>query len=254
MFIGYIYKITNLINNKIYIGQVYNKTIADRFKRHIKEANSLSKSVIDRAIYKYGPENFIYCEIDKCNTTKKDLNEKEIYWIKYYNSTNKNIGYNLTRGGDGGNTYEFKTPEEMNSIKNKISKANFGKNNGMAKDIYALNIKTNLIIHFDTLHEACIYFNVKQKSIFTSRAENKAKTFWKNEWTFSYDKKFFNTSLIKNLDRSTLKGIPVKIIDLNSNNEFVLPSIKRGNKFLKTNLKFKNNIALFKNFKIIKLL
>lgn len=35
----YIYKITNKLNNKVYIGQVYNKTIMDRFNRHIKEAS-----------------------------------------------------------------------------------------------------------------------------------------------------------------------------------------------------------------------
>ena len=99
----YIYKITNKINNKIYIGQVYNKTIQDRFKRHINEASEKSKSYIGRAIYKYGKENFI-CELIDTASSLKELNEKEKYWISYYNSTNHNIGYNLTPGGDGGNT------------------------------------------------------------------------------------------------------------------------------------------------------
>ena len=42
----FIYKITNKINNKIYIGQVYNKTIYDRFKRHIKSASGIHKAFI----------------------------------------------------------------------------------------------------------------------------------------------------------------------------------------------------------------
>lgn len=112
----YIYKITNLLNNKVYIGQVYNKSIYDRFKRHISEAKPTSKSYIGRAIAKYGFENFTIEEIDTANTLE-ELNEKEKYWIKYYNSTDLNYGYNLTPGGDGGNTYLCKSDDEMREIK-----------------------------------------------------------------------------------------------------------------------------------------
>lgn len=133
----YIYKITNKINNKIYIGQVYNKTIYDRFKRHIKEANAHSKSYLDRSIAKYGSKNFT-CELIDTANNLQELNQKEIYWIAYYNSTNKNIGYNLTPGGDGGNTYLCKSEEEMKLIKNKISKANKGINNKQSKQIKSI--------------------------------------------------------------------------------------------------------------------
>ena len=68
------------------------------------------------------------------------LYQKEIYWIDYYNSTNKNIGYNLTPGGDGGNTYLCKSDKEMELIKNKISKANKGINNGQSKQINLLTL------------------------------------------------------------------------------------------------------------------
>ena len=51
---GYIYKITNLINKKVYIGQVYNKSIEARFIRHCKCANPKSHSYLARAIHKYG--------------------------------------------------------------------------------------------------------------------------------------------------------------------------------------------------------
>ena len=115
----YIYKITNLLNNKIYIGQVYNKSIYDRFRRHIREAKPTSKSYIGRAIAKHGFENFTIEEIDTANTLE-ELNEKEKYWITYYNSTDLNYGYNLTPGGDGGNTYSCKSDDEMIEIKKKI--------------------------------------------------------------------------------------------------------------------------------------
>ena len=59
-----IYKITNKINNKIYIGKVYNRSTMDRFKRHCDDAKPNTKSLIDKAIYKYGKESFIVEIID----------------------------------------------------------------------------------------------------------------------------------------------------------------------------------------------
>lgn len=88
-----IYKITNLINNKCYIG--YSKHIELRWKQHKKIPN------IDVAIYqamrKYGLENFLFEVIEEC--PKEQLQEREKYWIKYYNSYS--TGYNETLGGDG---------------------------------------------------------------------------------------------------------------------------------------------------------
>lgn len=95
---GYIYKITNLINGKEYIGKT-ELTIEDRFKRHIidsrKENNE--KRPLYNAFNKYGIENFIVEEIEKCND--EELNLKEEYWIDYYNTYSN--GYNATKGGDG---------------------------------------------------------------------------------------------------------------------------------------------------------
>ena len=94
---GYIYKITNLINNKIYIGQTV-RDIDTRFKEHLNESNKENlTSYIHLAIKKYGKENFKCTLIDTAEN-KEDLNFKEKFWIQYYNS---NIdGYNLTPGGD----------------------------------------------------------------------------------------------------------------------------------------------------------
>ena len=88
-----------------------------------------------------------------------------------YNSTDKNIGYNLTEGGDGGNTYMFKSEKEMDEIKHKISIANSGKNNAQSKQIKAFNVITNEVLHFDTLHDACKYFNHRQKYSFVKHCE-----------------------------------------------------------------------------------
>ena len=100
-----VYKITNLINNKIYVGKT-TKSINKRFSEHVKESkNLLSKRYLCSAIRKYGKENFSIETIQLCESIEK-LNKSEIYWIKELNSKAPN-GYNLTNGGDGNNGYIF---------------------------------------------------------------------------------------------------------------------------------------------------
>lgn len=89
-----IYKIQNLINNKIYIGQSTN--IEERLRRHKIIHDDC---VIHKAIQKYGAENFSYEIIELCEIPQ--LDQKEIYWINYYQSTMP-IGYNMVDGGSNG--------------------------------------------------------------------------------------------------------------------------------------------------------
>lgn len=252
----FIYKITNKINNKIYIGQVYNKSIEARFDRHVKEASKTNPILVDRAIYKYGVNNFVVEQIDTA-TSLEELNQKEKYWIKFYNSTNREIGYNLTEGGDGGNTYLCKTKEEMDKIKHKLSVVNSGKNNGMSKSIKGLNVKTNEVIHFDTLHDACKYFNHKQKGTFIKYCENKGVCLWNGKWVFAYEENEFNTNLPEFYDKSLNKGTKVKLIDLNTNEEITFNSLNKLNSYLhisKRTLKFVNNKCIYNaTYKIVKL-
>lgn len=90
-----IYKITNTLNNKIYIGQT-TQSMSARFSSHCRK--KVGRSYLTDAIKKYGKENFLIEQIDSAETIE-ELNKKEEYWISYYNSTNKNIGYNLMSGG-----------------------------------------------------------------------------------------------------------------------------------------------------------
>jgi group I intron endonuclease len=97
-----IYKTTNLINNKIYIGK-------DCYNNPKYLGSGL---LLNKAIKKYGKGNFKKEIIEHCST-KEHLNEREIYWIEYYNSRDSNIGYNIAKGGHGGFTKSgYKHSEE----------------------------------------------------------------------------------------------------------------------------------------------
>jgi len=88
-----VYKITNLINGKIYIGQ----------DSHDNPKYLGSGVLIKRAIKKYGKENFQKEIINQCNS-KKEMDQLEIYWINYYNTFSPK-GYNIHVGGTGGDTF-----------------------------------------------------------------------------------------------------------------------------------------------------
>lgn len=94
---GYIYKITNNINGKCYIGKT-ERTINIRWSEHIRLSRLKLDLPLYRAFSKYGIDNFSIEEIEQCDSDKID--EREIYWIDYFNSYRK--GYNCTAGGEGG--------------------------------------------------------------------------------------------------------------------------------------------------------
>lgn len=96
---GYIYKITNLLNGKIYVGKRCRMNKADMDKYYG------SGIVIRQAIRKYGKENFKK-EILEVVEDNSILGEREKFWIKELDSMNESIGYNRSPGGDGGCTPE----------------------------------------------------------------------------------------------------------------------------------------------------
>jgi group I intron endonuclease len=87
-----IYIIKNDINTKVYIGQALDSK--KRFQSHCKKNND--NSLIDKAIQKYGKEHFWF---EILESQIENYNEREKYWIKYYNSL-KPFGYNILTGGD----------------------------------------------------------------------------------------------------------------------------------------------------------
>lgn len=113
---GIIYKITNTINNKSYIGKTYDK-MEERLKQHIKESKRVrgQNRPLYRAFNKYGVDNFsIEClgEYDE-----SELETKEQEYIDLYDTYS--FGYNATKGGDG-KRYLSHTDDEIISMYEKI--------------------------------------------------------------------------------------------------------------------------------------
>lgn len=112
-----IYKTTNIINNKVYIGQDKNN------RQHYFGSGNLIK----RAIKKYGKDNFIKEILCVCDTMD-DLNNMERFFINKYKSTEREIGYNIAVGGTNGvmlnrkHTDETKEKMRLSSLGRKKSK------------------------------------------------------------------------------------------------------------------------------------
>lgn len=111
-----IYKITNKINNKAYIGKT-EIGLKARWKRHKNNARYTNDRKLYRAINKYGSDSFLIEILEYCNVDI--LNDREIYYIKLYDTFKH--GYNMTLGGDGGKY------EPSQETKEKISRSNTGR-------------------------------------------------------------------------------------------------------------------------------
>lgn len=100
----FIYKITNKLDNKIYVGKT-TKSLSQRFKAHCYMAKHIEEykfiSYLYRAMNKDGEENFKIELLESCEN-ELELNEKERYWIDKLQSQNPTIGYNIQDGGEGG--------------------------------------------------------------------------------------------------------------------------------------------------------
>ncbi len=108
--LGYIYKITNTITGKIYIGQTLQPP-SRRWRQHelsaMNTARNDSKLPLHMSMRKHGLDAFQYEVIETCED--EVINDREIYWISYYDSTNPLKGYNLSSGGGGTSYYNMDT-------------------------------------------------------------------------------------------------------------------------------------------------
>lgn len=142
---------------------------------------------------KYGRDNFSF-EIIESNLTNENVNDRERFWIKFYNSYYN--GYNCSFGGEGGDTYSKLSEEEMLIIRKKISDSKLGdknpiqqnpelvtgKNNGMygkiphnVQSISIQNIETNQIFSFISNRECADFLGYKNSNPISQWKKDKTK-------------------------------------------------------------------------------
>ena len=125
-----IYKITNKNTGKSYIGQ--SNDIERRFKEH-QIAGKKSRIPVDIAIQKYGKDLFTYEVVEECLIDQ--LNEREEYWIKFYDTFNN--GYNCNPGGNQSSIGENNGRAKLTESDVKIIRQAYA-NHERQKDVYEL--------------------------------------------------------------------------------------------------------------------
>lgn len=198
-----IYKITNLRNGKMYIGQSID--IYNRWLQHYHNINKKNhRTLLSSAMKSYGFNNFQFEIIEECSI--EELNEKEIYYIQKYNtyylSENSN-GYNMTLGGDG--------------------------QRGLGIQVHQYDMQGNYIESFSTAAEASRITGTDDTGILLCCRGKRNSA---NGFLWSYEK-FDKISPYKE------KGTPIKQYDLDGNFIKVYPSISiaaKDNNTTKTNI------------------
>ena len=242
----YVYKVTNLNNNKVYIGQTI-RTIEQRFKRHLNDAlNNILDTHFARAIRKYGADSFCLELIDTAET-QEELNYKERFWINQYNATDSKYGYNETDSiyKSGGNTYKSKTQQEMGEIKEKLKQSKIGEKNPMAKKVKCKNVFTNEEIIFDSFSQCKDYFNEKTHRFITTRVTKQTKGLYKGEWTFAYiDEEYTYIKNVRKTGKQLIAIINGEKIKYNSVRQFCEENNVNRRKFRSYNKLYGNTFTI----------
>ena len=125
-----IYKTTNLINNKIYVGQHCTSE---------EDGYLGSGKVIKLAIKKYGRQNFVRETIEFC--TSANVDDKEVYWVDKLDATNPEVGYNLENGGNGKGKHTEKWKKMISLLLSGQNNPFYGKKHSKKTKKYLSSIR-----------------------------------------------------------------------------------------------------------------
>lgn len=200
-----VYKITNKINGKIYIG-ITNQGSGVRYYKHWSDARKGDPCPIHKAMAKYGKENFTLEIIDFADTYE-ELKEKEKFYIKKFNSMDRSIGYNLTEGGDGtfGRFHSEETKEKIRQkalgrkaseeAKKKMSESRKGKCSDKMKShlqeiskirchkVYQYDKDLNFIAEYESMRKASEATGINRDTI-RLQLKNPPKNL--NDWRIKF--------------------------------------------------------------------
>lgn len=245
---GIIYCITNLINNKLYIGQTH-RNLQERWNEHLAAGNDLDNNLpLYRAMRKYGQDNFSIAIIEQC--PDEELNEKEQYWIKQkqtWIALYPDKGYNVTNGGNARTKYSYdyirllykngmtqsEIKQELNcdpwvirqaiSVDDTITQnyreqqrhnATTKGQKKLMKQVQAIDPKTNEIYQiFNSISEASKFFNIDHACISAAIRKGRPHTCRNYYWEYC------------NKDDIARKTVSVISIDLITNQETAYPSV-----------------------------
>lgn len=217
-----IYKIVNLVNGRVYIGESYH--CLQRKRQHLRELkkNRHSNSHLQCAWNKYGKENFKFVIIEICPENIRYLRER--YWIAKYQA---NItGYNQSGGGEGeiGVRYnEERSKKIAKAMTGKKFPQNTGGNAHNARIVYCLNDDKR----FECIKEASDYYNISEASIVRSYQQH-ITVYKKNPLVFLNEKEYSQYSDVQKQEiiqkaidkRKQPNSNSVSVICLNTGEEF----------------------------------
>lgn len=167
---GIIYCAYNKINYKRYIGQTV-QLLCERKGGHYTKDPDI---YFHRALRKYEKEDWEWSEIDYADS-KEELDEKEIYWINFYDTSNPNKGYNILPGGSGVKP----TQEQIQYARNRLIEANNTQNKELKKIRNIKCIETGQV--FKTARDAGRAMNIHAGHI-TEVANGKLNTAGGYHW------------------------------------------------------------------------
>lgn len=222
-----IYKITNTLNNKIYIGKTTNiKRRIKEYKYKSKKLNSHTNYLIMQVIHNYGFENFKF-EIVEDNIPLELLDDREIYWIKHFNAKDPNIGYNSKDGGVGGS---------MNTI-SKIKMSESSKSFRHTEE-EKLRRSKPIIVYYDNGIIRC-FSSAKQYAEYLGRSRSEVTAAIKRGIKINNSYVFYQElePRTKVLDKLTIKKMRQKDISKRSFYAYLIAysEVFRDNKSVETN-------------------
>lgn len=176
----YVYKITNDVNDKVYVGQT-TETLEQRFRRHMGYQKDEHDTKFYRAVRKYGVEHFKIELIEEVNS-REELDTREEYWIKKLDAIDN--GYNTALGKIGGDTLS-KNPN-LEAIKKKISDSKKGDKNPHSTAIYCINIETNEKVFYGSISLCQEDMGFPNHCALSKRCRGKIKSPYRGKYLFEY--------------------------------------------------------------------
>lgn len=184
-----IYGIKNKINGKIYIGSSGNIRLRWKSHRSSLKRQCGTNQYLQRAYNKYGFDAFEFLVVEFCDVSI--LTEKEQYWLDFYKSYEKHLGYNLSKIAESNRGYKHskETKEKIRNLKLGLKmspEAKMGIYLANKKNVYMFDLSGVLIKSFDSVAKAANFTNIHKDNI-SACCRGKKQSIGGFMWSYSSD-------------------------------------------------------------------